>query len=389
MDIAFCYESVLPSRGGCETYIADLARRLAADGHQVHLYACHWDSAALPATTYYHPVMAPRGPRFLRPWRFGAACLEAMRDGQHDLSIGFNKTWGQDILYPQAGLHTASSEYNLGKYHRPLTRSLARLAKSIDLAHWSYARLERRQYCSTHKPLIIVNSRWVQGHFERFYGISPESVRVVHSAIDPERFREEDRPRRRSEERARWGIPAEETVGLFVAMNYHLKGLEPLLYAIKRLPRRLSFKLLVAGNPRYQAYERLARRLGIAHRVCFVGYCADTRNCYFAADFLIHPTFYDPCSLVVLESLACGLPVITSRYNGASELLDPPTDGYVVDDPHDHEHLAWCIGQLTLPSRRIACAQATRRTAARWTFEHHYQELLKIFGEVAARKRAA
>ena len=47
----------------------------------------------------------------------------------------------------------------------------------------------------------------------------------------------------------------------------------------------------------------------------------EMRNAYFAADFLVHPTFYDPCSLVVLEALACGLPVITTRANGASELL--------------------------------------------------------------------
>jgi UDP-glucose:(heptosyl)LPS alpha-1,3-glucosyltransferase len=40
MDIALCYESVLPARGGCEHYISDLARRLARDGHAVHLYAC-------------------------------------------------------------------------------------------------------------------------------------------------------------------------------------------------------------------------------------------------------------------------------------------------------------------------------------------------------------
>ena len=54
MDIALCYESVLPARGGAETYIGDLARRLARDGHAVHLYACRWDAAALPAATHFH-----------------------------------------------------------------------------------------------------------------------------------------------------------------------------------------------------------------------------------------------------------------------------------------------------------------------------------------------
>ena len=47
MDIALCYESVLPARGGAETYIGDLARRLARDGHAVHLYACRWNASSL------------------------------------------------------------------------------------------------------------------------------------------------------------------------------------------------------------------------------------------------------------------------------------------------------------------------------------------------------
>jgi UDP-glucose:(heptosyl)LPS alpha-1,3-glucosyltransferase len=123
--------------------------------------------------------------------------------------------------------------------------------------------------------------------------------------------------------------------------------------------------------------------------VRFLGYCPDTRDCYFAADFLVHPTFYDPCSLVVLEALACGLPVVTSRFNGASELLSPPREGYVIDDPHDHGRLAWCLSQLLDPVRRAACAQAARQAAQGWTFEQHYQQLLQVFGEAAARKKAA
>ena len=59
MNIAFCYESVLPARGGCETYIADLARRLLADRHQVHVYASRWDEQALPAGIQYHAIGTP------------------------------------------------------------------------------------------------------------------------------------------------------------------------------------------------------------------------------------------------------------------------------------------------------------------------------------------
>jgi UDP-glucose:(heptosyl)LPS alpha-1,3-glucosyltransferase len=393
MNIAFCYENVLPARGGCETYIADLARRLVHDQHDVHLYACRWDEAALPEGLHYHALAVPRGPRFLRPWRFGSACEKALLGTDHQVTVGFDKTWGQDVLYPQGGLHAASAEHNLRKHSGWLGRGAARVAKWLDLAHWSFSRLERRQYLGAQRPLVVVNSVMVREHFQRHYGIRPQDLFVVHSAIDPERFADYDRPRRRLEFRQEWGIAPGETVGLFVAMNYRLKGLEPLLHAVSRMPvpqpARRGFRLVVAGNPKHAAYQRLARRLGIADRVCFIGPCREMRHCYFAADFLVHPTFYDPCSLVVLEALACSLPVITSQYNGAAELFTPPREGYVVADPHDHEQLAWCMTQLLDPVRRSECAQAARKTAAQWTFDHHYRQILHVFSEAAARNHAA
>src|SRR5437762_6880112 len=167
MDVALCYESVLPARGGAETYVGDLARRLARDGHAVHLYAGRWDAAALPAATHFHRLDVPAGPRFLRPWRFAAACERALAGARHDVSIGFDKTWGQDVLYPQGGLHAASAAHNLNKHPNVLARVAARLVKSFELAHWSFSRLERKQYLSPHRPLVIVNSEMVRGHFQQ------------------------------------------------------------------------------------------------------------------------------------------------------------------------------------------------------------------------------
>jgi UDP-glucose:(heptosyl)LPS alpha-1,3-glucosyltransferase len=394
MNIAFCYESVLPNRGGCETYIADLARRLIADGHDVHLYACRWDAQALPEAMQFHALPALRGPRFLRPWRFGRACLNALAKNHHDVAIGFDKTWGQDVLYPQGGLHAASAEHNRQKFRAGWQRSLARFVKAFDLAHWSFSFLERKQYLSKPRPLIVVNSFMVRDHFQRFLQVSFDRLHVVRSAIDPNRFPEHDRLKRRQEWRERWGLAPTDTIGLFAAMNYRLKGLEPLLHAVRALLARPTnprprLRLVVAGNPNFRAYEKLAHRLGIANSVRFVGHCDPMRNAYFAADFLVHPTFYDPCSLVVLEALACGLPVITTAVNGASELLSPPREGYVIADPHDHEQLADCLAELLDPQRRHDCAVAARKTAAGWTFEQHYQALLAVFHEAARRKHAA
>jgi UDP-glucose:(heptosyl)LPS alpha-1,3-glucosyltransferase len=388
MKIAFCYESVLPSRGGCETYIAGLARRLVADGHEVHLFARRWDPEALPAALNYHRIRLPRCPRFLRPWYFGAACRRELAVLPHEVSVGFDKLAGLDVLYPQGGLYAATAEHNLLKYRSPLARHLARLIKLFDPAHRSFQALDRYQY-RYKSPLVVAISEMVWRHFQQYYHFPPDNLRLVRIAIDGGRFDERDRPRRRLEWREKWNLTPHDVVALFAGMNYRLKGLEPLLRALQRVPEQAPLRLMVAGNPDTAGFERLARRLGVAHRVRFVGYCADMRNCYFAADFFVHPTFYDPCSLVVLEALACGLPVVTTRYNGASELLHPPREGFVLDDPHQADELAGALVHLLDPARRASCSQAARRVASQWTFEHHYRQMLSVFAEAAARKHAA
>jgi UDP-glucose:(heptosyl)LPS alpha-1,3-glucosyltransferase len=394
MNIAFCYESVIPERGGCETYIADLARRMASDGHEIHLYACRWDEQALPKGIIYHPLPPCRGIRFLRPWEFSRRCKKALAENRHDLSVGFNKSWGQDVVYPLGGLHAASADYNTRKYASPLARRLTRLLKHINPIHWSYALLERKQYLSE-SPAIIANSEMVRRHFHYYYRFPEEKIFVVHNSIDPDRFPQEQRLTVRQQKRQEWNLQPADVVATFVARNYKLKGLTPLLKSVKALVERQdvvnrgSFRLIVAGDAETAPYQQLAGSLGIADQVRFLGSCPDISHAFFAADFLVHPTFYDPCSLVVLEALACGLPVITSRYNGAAEFLHPPRDGFIIQDPHDAEELAGCLAELLNHEKRGDCARAARQAGCQWTFEHHYQRLLEVFGQVMRQKQAA
>jgi UDP-glucose:(heptosyl)LPS alpha-1,3-glucosyltransferase len=386
MDVGLCYQTVRPANGGCEHYISDLARRLARDGHTVHLFASEADESALPPSTVYHRIPKPAGPRFRRPWVFAESVLKALAESPVDVSMGFDKTWGQDILYPQGGLHSASRAHNILKHRPGPVRTLAKWVRVLDPTSYSFARLERRQYLTPPRPVILVNSQMVRGHFRTYLGVPESEVRVLYSAIDPDRFTTDDRAAARAQERAAWGV-TNETVGLFVAMNYRLKGLAPLLRSLVHVPRDREFRLVVIGSDNYKRYLALAKSLGVADRVKFLGFRRDPRNAYFGADFLVHPTFYDPGSLVALEALACGLPVITSRYNGNHELLPEPRADYVVEDPHDARDLGAKLAAMLdperLPARKAAAAEAGRR----WTFDDHYRELLTVFEEVVARKR--
>ena len=395
MNIAFCYDSVIPERGGCETYIADLARRLVKEGHEVHLYASRWEESALPKEMVFHKLPPSKTIRFLKPWQFSQRCEKALAENKHDISMGFNKTWGQEVLYPLGGLHSASADHNVRKHASVLVRMGAWLAQRLNPVNWTYAQIERKQYRSAHLPTVVANSEMVRGHFRTYLDYPEDRLFVVRNSIDPDRFPQEQRLAIHQRQREAWKLSPSDIVAVFIARNYKLKGLAPLLKAVRTLiheqvfSNRSWFQLVVAGSSKNDEYERLARKLDIADRVRFVGSCADISEAFFTADFLVHPTFYDPCSLVVLEALACGVPVITTRYNGAAELMHPPQEGFVINDPHNDVELSTAMGELLDHDKRAACSKAARESATDWTFEQHYQQLMRVFEDVVRRKQAA
>lgn len=389
MDLAICHPVVVPARGGCERYIADLSRCLCADGHRVHLYASTWDTESLPEELIVHPVRDRAKPRLLRPWRFTRDCYRLTRQGQHDLTLGFDKVARVDVLYPLGGLHAATVEQGLLRLRSRFLRGVMRWTRYLEPAHLSFLAFERYQYLREPQPFIIAISEFVRQHFQEYLNIPAANIPVLHCATDPDRFAATDRPARRVATRQSWGVEPTATVALFLAMNYRLKGLAPLLRAFSLLRESPRFYLVVLGEPNTRSFVALADQLGIRDRVRFLGFSPDPSDAYFGADLLVHPTFYDPCSLVVLEAQACGLPVITSAHNGASELLHPPHDGLVIRDPHDAEEMAGALRFFLDPSRRHACARASFRAGQNWTFGHHYRRLLELLQEAAQRKRAA
>ncbi|MFV1960011.1 MAG: glycosyltransferase, partial [Planctomycetota bacterium] len=141
---------------------------------------------------------------------------------------------------------------------------------------------------------------------------------------------------------------------------------------------------LVAGARRRAWPGRRARRLGVAGRIHEVGYRADPRPLYVAADVLVHPTFHDPCSLACLEALAMGVPVITTPANGVGELMGP-RGGIVVEAIGDPSAVAVAVAVLADPLLRAATAQDARRVARRSDETRRLDRVLEICGEVGGR----
>ncbi len=219
--------------------------------------------------------------------------------------------------------------------------------------------------------VVVAVSNMVKRHVETFHHVPKERVRVVHNAIDPARLAVPQPGAVRCALRNRLGLEPGDLVGLFVGHNFALKGLEPLIRALGgRKARNRSARpidLIVCGSGAIGPYNRLARRLGVGDKVHFLGYYPDVPACYWSSDFFVQPTYYDPCSLVVLEALACGLPVITTAQNGASELLSDGREGYVLTAPDAGDELIAALDHLAddatrraMAARRLSWASSNR-----------------------------
>ena len=140
-----------------------------------------------------------------------------------------------------------------------------------------------------------------------YYAYPADRISVVFNSVDLDRFHPRMREVYRAEKRAELGVGEDVILLLFAGNNFRLKGIETLIRALALLTAHfpdLDFRLLVAGRGRPGRYRRLMRKLGIADRVMFTGPLPSMEHYYAAADIYVHPTFYDSCSLTVLEALA-------------------------------------------------------------------------------------
>jgi UDP-glucose:(heptosyl)LPS alpha-1,3-glucosyltransferase len=127
----------------------------------------------------------------------------------------------------------------------------------------------------------------------------------------------------------------------------------------------------------------------VADRVCFVGATERISPYHHAADVLVHPSFYDPCSRVVLEGLVAGLPCITTRFDGASEVIEDGVNGFVIDDPRAVDALAERVRRLADPELRARVGRRAAELSERVSMRRHAEQMLAVYGELTGRGASA
>jgi UDP-glucose:(heptosyl)LPS alpha-1,3-glucosyltransferase len=94
---------------------------------------------------------------------------------------------------------------------------------------------------------------------------------------------------------------------------------------------------------------------------------------------LILPTFYDACSLVVIEAMACGLPAITTIYNGAAGIITNEKDGYIISHPPRSAELAEAMKALMVRERLKNMSIEASMTGKKYSVKKNHHEMIRVF----------
>jgi len=233
-------------------------------------------------------------------------------------------------------------------------------------------RLEESLFAKRGAQRVIANSQMVKDEIVRWYGYPADQIEVVYNGV-PRQLVEVDEQERMKSRRA-LGLGPEDIVVLFVGSGWERKGLR---FAIDAVQRNSNLKLVVAGRGDARKLE--------SPRLHFLGVVRDLPALYGAADIFLLPTIYDPFSNACLEALAAGLPVITTKANGFSEIIENGRHGTVIEEPQDVAAISDALNFWSDPARRRQVRGENLALAQRFDISTNVEATLRIATQVAAR----
>ena len=350
--------------GGAEAYLKRLAAGIAKAGHEVQLVATNeWPE---------------------EQWPFGSIkCLEATTvigfadqleqvrpQLQCDVLFSLERVWSCDVYRAGDGVHRAWLARR-GKFEIPLKQ----FVRGASRKHRDLLQLEESLFEKQKAGRVITGSQMVAKEITSFYRYSADKIDVVRNGIPLDRFRFD--PALRQKSRAELKLKQDQIALLFAGSGWERKGL---LFAIEAMAlcKNRKMRLLVAGRGETRRYKTTRLRFWREDPVQFLGELSDLAPVYAAADIFILPTIYDPFSNACLEALASGLPVITTRFNGFSEILEDNVHGSIVDNPANLVGLRDAIRFWSIPSRRDAARLANIERASQFDISKNVAQTLEV-----------
>jgi L-malate glycosyltransferase len=365
-----CY----PTAGGSGIVATELGKELARRGHRVHFitHAVPVRLREFEERVSFHPVEAENYPLFNhQPYALNLAAKMSEVIERESL----------DILHVHYALPHAVSAYLAREIVRPRAVKVVTTLHGTDI---TLVGLQPSFFSVTKFSIeksdgVTAVSGWLRDQTRSIFHVETP-IEVIHNFVDVERFR----PAKDVQRRRCYAKP-EELVFMHASNFRPVKNAHRVIEVFHAAQSQVGARLLMVGEgPDVAPCRELARELGIADRVTFLGEQEYIEALLPLADVFLLPSSHESFGLVALEAMSSGVPVIATRVGGMPEVIIDGVSGFL-RDPGDVAGMSEIAVTLARDAelRRKVGAEARARAIEHFTqsgavehYEAYYRRLL-------------
>lgn len=306
--------------------------------------------------------------------QFDRWCRQWLDTNPMDIVFGLDKTTVQTHYRATTGVHGIKL-----RQRRHYVSMLKYASFSMNPLHWVNLKFEAERFTNGRLRRVFPNSKMVQKEILAVFDFPEDRVEVVYNGVEWSKLAGvfEQWPESRAETMRDLDLDPDRLQLLFVGSGFGRKGVEPLLDALPHVKNK-DFHLSVVGKDKFLGrYAARSQRLGLDDRVTFYGQRKDVSRFYQLADICIIPSYYDPCANVTLEALAMGVYVVSSRWNGAHEIMTPQM-GSVIEDLLDPESVAASIDAAFDRRKTTESAAKIRSLMRSYEYDRQFARMLDL-----------
>lgn len=367
--IALCLFSYFP-QGGLQRDFLRIAF-LLAEKYLVTVFTTAWEGE-IPSNLSVHILATTGLTNHQRMQRFGKKAVQQAKQEDCVCIISFNKFPGIDVYFAADNCY-AEQARKKNIFYRLTPR------------YQAYFALEKAVFAKTCNTQILALTHRQKMAYQNIYHTANERFHVLPPDFNfllP--VKTVSNPENASELRQSYGINPGDYLVLMVCSAFKTKGVDRALKAIKKLPPSLVEKinLFVIGKDKPEPYLRLAKKLQLTLKIQFLGARNDVLEHMLASDLLLHPAYKEAAGKVLLEAIACGLPVLTTAQCGYAEYIEKANSGIVVPEDVSDEALAKALALMLISPEKAAWKQNALTYMAHYPFGNFAVEAANAIGQM-------
>ncbi len=241
--------------------------------------------------------------------------------------------------------------------------------RKLNPLNFVYLYLEKRAFLNSKK--IIANSYKVKSEIIENYAVDKEKIEVIYNGIELEEFDEKLSKEKIVKE---FSLDPSKKIILFVGSGFERKGVDRFLNILSFVKNDF-YAFVVGKDKNIKYYMDLAKKLNIENHIFFTGVREDVKDFYVCSDIFLFPPKYEPFSNVVLEAMSYKNAVITTKENGASEIVEKE---FVIFDEND-EKTASLIDKLIEDEKFLEeIKERNYQKAQNFTIEKNAEKTMEV-----------